>query len=47
MKVVTKEAPYRYLQSGLRDVYFTGSTVIDCPRCKEEFPGIPKVAHLH
>src|SRR3569832_311276 len=46
-KVVTKEAPYRYLQSGLRDVYLTGITVNDCPRCKEEFPVIPKVAHLH
>lgn len=43
----TNNAPYRYLLSGLKNVYLVGITVMECPDCVEETPIIPRIGELH
>ena len=43
----TNEKPYRYLVSGVKDLFLVGILVASCPTCKEESPIIPKMAELH
>lgn len=49
MQVVrsTSEKPYRYLISGVKDLFLVGIIVASCPACKQENPIIPKMAELH
>jgi transcriptional regulator with XRE-family HTH domain len=43
----TREVPYAYALSGLKDVYLSGITILKCPTCGAEAPIIPRVAELH
>jgi len=43
----TLESPYRFVQSGLENVYLVGITVEKCPHCGSEYPIIPRVEDLH
>lgn len=43
----TREAPYAYTLSGLKDVYLSGITILKCPACGAEAPIIPRIAELH
>lgn len=43
----TNNAPYRYLLSGLKNIYLVGINVMECPSCSEEYPVIPKMEELH
>jgi DNA-binding transcriptional regulator YiaG len=43
----THQQPYRYVLSGLKNVYLMGIRVRVCPTCKIESPIIPRMADLH
>lgn len=43
----TVAEPYRYLLSGLDDVYLAEVAVYRCPKCRFEAPIIPKAEELH
>ena len=43
----THDHPYRYVLSGLKNVYLMGIRVRVCPKCKIESPIIPRMADLH
>ncbi len=43
----TREAPYAYTLSGLKDVYLSGITILKCQKCAAEAPIIPRIAELH
>ncbi len=43
----TRETPYAYTLSGLKDVYLSGITVLKCQKCAAEAPIIPRIAELH
>jgi transcriptional regulator with XRE-family HTH domain len=43
----TSEKPYRYLISGVKDLFLVGIFVASCPACKQESPIIPRMAELH
>lgn len=42
----TKERPYLYRLSGLKNFYLTGIEVFVCPQCQHEIPIIPRMAQL-
>jgi transcriptional regulator with XRE-family HTH domain len=43
----TREQPYCYRQSGLRELFLHGIDVYLCPKCNVEVPVIPRVAQLY
>jgi transcriptional regulator with XRE-family HTH domain len=43
----TTSQPYRYILSGLNNVFLAGVTVRICPKCGEESAVIPRMAELH
>lgn len=43
----TKEKAYRYVGSGLGNVWLVGITVLTCPKCGERAPVIPRILDLH
>ncbi len=43
----TKEAPYQFLGSGLKNVYLAGINVEECKSCEVEYPVIPRLPDLH
>src|SRR5262245_49847642 len=45
--LVKTDQRYRYIESGLNNVYLTGVTIFECPKCKVEVPEIPNVRNLH
>jgi DNA-binding transcriptional regulator YiaG len=43
----TKDAPYQFLGSGLKNVYLAGIDVEECKACDVEYPTIPRLPELH
>lgn len=46
-RVASRENPYHYDLSGVEDVYLTGITVRECPKCHVELPIVPRMGELH
>jgi hypothetical protein len=46
-RVATKEAPYAYTASGLKDVFLIGIRIKECSACKLRMPIIPRIGELH
>lgn len=46
-RIAAADDPYRYLMSGLKNVYLEGITVRTCSGCKAESPIIPRIPELH
>ncbi len=42
-----KERRYRYVESGLTNIYLTGVTVLRCAKCNTEIPELPNIKSLH
>jgi putative zinc finger/helix-turn-helix YgiT family protein len=38
---------YRYVESGLNNVYLTGVKIFHCPKCNTETPELPNIKTLH
>lgn len=43
----TRDEPYRFLGSGLKNVYLAGIDVEECKSCEVEYPTIPRLPDLH
>jgi transcriptional regulator with XRE-family HTH domain len=43
----TKDEPYRFLGSGLKNIYLAGIDVEECKSCDVEYPTIPRLPDLH
>lgn len=43
----TSKTPYRYIGSGLDNVWLVGIKVLNCPRCDVKAPVIPRIEELH
>jgi hypothetical protein len=47
LRIASKDAPYAYTLSGLKDIFLSGIEVYRCPKCGGEAPCIPRIADLH
>ncbi|HEY3131271.1 MAG TPA: type II TA system antitoxin MqsA family protein [Acidobacteriota bacterium] len=45
--VLGRNQKYRYVESGLDNVYLTGLNVRRCPNCKTRIPEIPNIRDVH
>jgi putative zinc finger/helix-turn-helix YgiT family protein len=43
----TDERPYRFVESGLDNVFLVGINIHSCKQCNEEVPEIPNLSQLH
>lgn len=46
-RISTRANPYRYELSGLANVALVGIKVRACPKCRHQWPTIPRLAELH
>jgi len=45
--IATIKQPYKYVLSGLKNVFLSGIHVYNCPRCDAQLPVIPRIEELH